>query len=83
MSDAKLDEIIGLIKTQNGDVAGLMADYYGDSERSIKGTKPQVDENTLTIDRGRTSIKTLMWAGGLIGVGNIAAWVSVIVRGAP
>lgn len=64
-------EIIGLVQP-------IHTDYYGDDERSIRGTKPQVEQNTLDIDRAKTAGRVLYGAIGLIGVGNIVAWLTLV-----
>ena len=79
MSDRDLMlEILGHVREQNGAVAEVMTDYYGSEERKIKGTKPQVDENTKDIATGKTVSKTLMAVVGVIGVGNIIAVLSLL-----
>jgi len=63
---------------RNGYLADIMSDYYGDEKRKITGTKPQVDENTILLDRGSTVVKTLMWVISVIGVANLVALMVVL-----
>ena len=73
MTDAKLDRIIDLLETQNGQVAELMTDYYGDTSRNIEGTKPQVDSNTKNIAEARTAGKVVAWLLGILGSAGFVA----------
>lgn len=67
-------------RTQNGAIAALHGDYYGDPERKITGTKGKVEAHELAIDRGRTTIRTVLAVLGLLGVGNIVAVLTVVAR---
>ena len=79
MSDNELLlHVLVEVRGINGSVAKIHTDYYGDDERSIKGTKPQVENNTMTIDRGTTVVKTLMWVVSAIGVANVVALMVVL-----
>ena len=77
-NNAKLDQVIEHMDEQNGKVRDLVADYYGDRKRSIKGSKQQTEENTSYIDRDRTVKRTLLAVVGVIGAGNLVALLSVL-----
>ena len=66
-------EMLAYQREQNGTVARIMAVYYGDKERSITGTKPQVDENTVIIDRYRTTLRVVGAIISFVGIGTILA----------
>ncbi len=75
MTEDKLDHIIGLLVVQNGQVAELMTDYYGDTDRNIVGTKPQVDAVVKDVSRAKTVLKVV---GGLLGVLSSAGFVALL-----
>jgi len=70
-------ELLETQREQNGRWGELVSDYYGDASRSIVGTKPQVDENTLTIDRARTAWRVIWGAITVLSGGTIVALLRV------
>ncbi len=66
-------ELLATNREQNGTVAKIMSDYYGDAERSVVGTKPQAEANTKAIAEARTVWKTIVGGVSLVGVGTVAA----------
>ena len=79
MSDRQiLLELLKGQRDQNGAIAAIKSDFYGDEARKIIGVKPQVAENTLTIDRFRTTVRTVGWLVGFFGLGNIAVWWKIL-----
>ena len=76
----RTNEAVRLIQTQNSAIVTIKGDYYGDEDRKIRGTKPMVESHEIAIDRGRTIIKTIAYALGVIGIGNIIAVLTVVAR---
>ena len=74
-------EILDGQRQQNGAIAEIKADYYGDINRKIRGTKAMVISHETDINRARTTVRTLIGFLGAVGIGNIWAWVTVLGRG--
>jgi len=80
--DDKLDKILDLL-TQNQKLitngqAQMHDDYYGNADRSIKGTKPMVEEHDDAINTSKTIVRTLLGVVGLVGIGNIVALIALL-----
>ncbi len=73
MTEDKLDRIIDLLVVQNGQVAELMTDYYGDTDRNIEGTKPQVDAVVEDVARVKTVVKAFGWLLSLPATAGLVA----------
>ena len=70
-------EILHNQRLQNGTVAALKGDFYGDTARGIEGVKPKVEQHDADITRVRTIARAYAWLLGTIGVGNLLAWIRV------
>ena len=68
-------------RTQNGAIAAIKGDFYGDPDRKIDGVKQKVEAHELQIERARTSARTLIAVVGILGAGNLWAWITVMARG--
>ena len=75
--DILLELLLGQ-RVQNGAIAAIKGDFYGDTDRKIAGVKPKVEAHDLDINRARTTLKTLAFVVGLLGVGNLWAWLTVL-----
>ena len=81
MSDRDLMlKTLALIRAQNGKLAQHDDDLYGNTARGIRGAKPLAEAHEIAIDRGRTTIRTVVWLLGVIGVGNIVAVLTFLGR---
>lgn len=67
-------------RRQNGKLADHDDDLYGNTERSILGVKPRVEEHDLALVRARASFRTVLFILGVLGVGNIAALLTLLSR---
>ena len=77
---ARTNEAVALIRAQNGRLAQHDDDLYGNPARGIRGAKPLAEAHEVAIDRGRTTIKTILGVLGLLGIGNIIAVLTVVAR---
>ena len=76
----RTNEAVRLIQAQNGKLIQHDDDLYGNAARGIRGAKPLAEAHEVAIDRGRTTIKTIAYALGAIGIGNIIAVLTVVAR---
>ena len=71
-------ELLAGQREQNGAIAALKADMWGDQTRDVRGIKPQVTAHELAIDRFRTTLRTVGWLAGFFGLGNLALWAKIL-----
>lgn len=76
----RTNEALVLIRKQNGAVAEVKAEVYGDSTRSLKGLKPLVHEHDDAIKTARTTVRAVLGVVGVLGVGNLVALISLVAR---
>ena len=65
-------------RIQNGELARIKTDYYGNLDRDIKGTKPIVAEHDRDIAKAKTYVKAYGALLGIFGVGTVWAWVRIV-----
>jgi len=76
----RTNEALTLIRAQNGAVARISADLYGDTAHAIMGVKPMVREHDQAIDRARTTMRTVLTIVGIIGVGNLITLATLLAN---
>ena len=76
--DAWKVEVLAQLRRVNGTVADHNDDLYGNPDRQVRGIKPQVAAHELAIDRSRVRFQTILAILGMLGVGNIVAWLRVL-----
>jgi len=64
-------------RAQNGAINRHETTLFGDLARQEQGLKVQVQAHQLDIARARTTLRAIIGFIGVIGIGNIAAWITL------